>query len=57
MIVIKRIGIFVVGGGATTKKTSRGCLFAYLVAGAGIAPAPGGYEPPEVLLLHPAVGE
>ena len=26
-----------------------------LVAGAGIAPAPSGYEPDEVLLLHPAM--
>ena len=29
--------------------------FSFLVAEAGIAPAPGGYEPPEVLLLHSAV--
>lgn len=27
-----------------------------LVAGPGIAPGPGGYEPPEILLLHPAIG-
>lgn len=26
-----------------------------LVAEAGIAPAPGGYEPPELLLLYPAL--
>ncbi len=26
-----------------------------IVAGAGCAPAPSGYEPDEVLLLHPAV--
>lgn len=26
-----------------------------LVAGPGIEPGPGGYEPPEVPLLHPAV--
>ncbi len=25
------------------------------VAGAGIEPAPGGYEPPEVPLLYPAI--
>tara|TARA_B100000678_G_scaffold262187_1_gene244151 strand:- start:579 stop:710 length:132 start_codon:yes stop_codon:yes gene_type:complete len=25
------------------------------VAGAGLEPAPGGYEPPEIPLLHPAV--
>ena len=29
----------------------------YLVAGAGIEPASGGYEPPEILLLHPAILE
>jgi hypothetical protein len=29
--------------------------FLYVVAGAGIAPAAGGYEPPEILLLHPAM--
>lgn len=27
----------------------------HFVAGAGIAPAPGGYEPPEILLLYPAI--
>ena len=27
----------------------------YVVAGLGIAPRPGGYEPPELLLLYPAV--
>ncbi len=29
--------------------------FALLVAGAGIEPASGGYEPPEVPLLYPAI--
>lgn len=29
-------------------------LFLLRVAGAGIEPASGGYEPPEVPLLHPA---
>ncbi len=28
----------------------------YLVAGAGIAPTARGYEPREILLLHPAAG-
>jgi len=26
------------------------------VAGPGIAPGSGGYEPPEILLLYPAIG-
>jgi len=26
-----------------------------IVAGLGIAPRAGGYEPPEILLLHPAI--
>ncbi|KKS30512.1 MAG: hypothetical protein UU89_C0007G0002 [Parcubacteria group bacterium GW2011_GWC2_42_11] len=30
-------------------------VFVCLVAEAGIAPAPEGYEPSEVLLLHPAI--
>ena len=29
--------------------------FFHLVAGAGTAPAPTGYEPVEVLFLHPAM--
>ena len=27
------------------------------VAGPGFAPGSGGYEPPEILLLHPAIGQ
>ena len=27
----------------------------FLVAGSGLEPEPGGYEPPEIPLLHPAV--
>ena len=30
-------------------------VFFFLVAGPGIEPGSGGYEPPEVPLLHPAV--
>lgn len=30
-------------------------LYIYLVAGPGIEPGSGGYEPPEVPLLHPAI--
>ena len=29
--------------------------FLFAVAGAGLAPAPGGYEPPDLLLVHPAM--
>ena len=32
-----------------------GWSFSFLVAGPGIEPGSGGYEPPEVPLLHPAV--
>ena len=37
----------------TRKPPSGG--FRFLVAGAGIEPASGGYEPPEVPLLYPAM--
>ena len=33
------------------------CVYVLLVAGAGIEPASGGYEPPEVPLLYPAVSK
>ena len=35
-------------------KKSANALFFILVAGAGIAPTARGYEPREILLLHPA---
>ena len=31
-------------------------LYVLLVAGAGVEPASGGYEPPEVPFLYPAIG-
>ena len=31
------------------------CDFLYFVAGPGLQPGSGGYEPPEVPLLHPAM--
>ena len=37
------------------QKLRTGGVFAVLVAGAGIAPAPGGYEPPDLLLVYPAI--
>jgi hypothetical protein len=37
------------------KKNCRKRQFFSLVAGPGIAPRAGGYEPPEILLLHPAI--
>ena len=37
------------------EKTLKKGAFSSLVAGLGIAPRPGGYEPPEILLLHPAI--
>ena len=40
------------------KKLPRRQFFlSYFVAGPGIEPGSGGYEPPEIPLLHPAVYE
>lgn len=36
------------------EKEALTALFFFLVAGAGIAPTARGYEPREILLLHPA---
>ena len=38
-----------------TKKADKVSVFFVLVAGPGIEPGSGGYEPPEVPLLHPAM--
>lgn len=37
------------------RKPDVGQVFSKRVAGAGIEPASGGYEPPEVPLLYPAI--
>ena len=39
----------------STKKTGQKPVFFVLVAGPGIEPGSGGYEPPEVPLLYPAM--
>ena len=37
------------------KKPDKGLVFSVCVAGPGIEPGSGGYEPPEVPLLYPAI--